>query len=238
MVALRNYMMALEQGQRIAAADAERAKVLQGDATFWEPGEVPDADDPIPLWKAICIFKGMNPAHWALTNPAYAERMHRHTTGDVAERLKELLRLHGKALGHIETGKLQACPDVSSGFRTTLEWVTVWAVPVGKAPPAQCPAPDAQSTPKGLNAPKVHTTNDTRRDILTPVIEHAQSLCKDQWDVAEVWGQFHKLAGVQYLVLLHVEGNSIAYTDGDETKFLKRKVLAERIRRQKNKAAL
>lgn len=92
--------------------------------------------------------------------------------------------------------------------------------------------------PEQLQAEAVqHTTKGQRRDILKPVIEHAQSLCKHPMDTAEVWGQLHKLAGVQYLVLLHVEGKTIAYTDGDDTKFLTRKHLAERLKRQQGRPA-
>jgi hypothetical protein len=92
---------------------------------------------------------------------------------------------------------------------------------------AQQPAPNT----KALH----HTSKDQRRNILRPVIEHAQSLCKDPWDTAEVWGQMHKLANDQYLVLLHCEDSAIAYTDGDQTKLLMRKNLADRLRRRRDK---
>lgn len=78
-----------------------------------------------------------------------------------------------------------------------------------------------------------HTTKGTRRDILTPVIEHAQNLCKDPQDTAEVWGRLHTLSNEQHSVLLHGEGKAIAYTEGDETKFLTRKKLRDRLRNKK-----
>ena len=93
------------------------------------------------------------------------------------------------------------------------------------------------TNPAPASAVRVNTTKGQRRDILTPVIEHAQSLCKHPLDTSEVWGQLHKLAGVQYLVLLHIEGNAIAYTDGDDTKHLTRKKLANRLKRQQGRPA-
>jgi hypothetical protein len=239
MMDLRNTVLGqLLDAPRQADAMARRAQALQVDATFWEPYVEPNRFDCLPLWRCICAFKGMDPAHWALTSPAAAASLERYTTGEVAARLNELVQLHTRALGGIKMDRLKAVGSEAKGFETDMDSLIEWAEKVGEVRPVQCPAPAAQSTSKGPEAAKVHTTKDTRRDILTPVIEHAQSLCKDPWDVAEVWGQLHKLAGVHYLVLLHVEGKSIAYTDGDETKFLKRKVLADRIRRQKNKAAL
>lgn len=236
---LRNTVLEeLLYGHRQAEAMAQRAQALQADATFWEPGEEIDKHMHVPLWRVICAVKGVNPEHWALSSPDQARTMQHHTTGDVSELLKEIVRLHDKADGHAQAGGLKGFGDTAKNFKTTLQDLIEWAEKVGEMRPVQCHVPVAQSTSNGLKAAKVHTTKDTRRDILTPVIEHAQRLCKDQWDVSEVWGQLHKLAGVQYLVLLHVEGSSIAYTDGDETKFLKRKGLADRIRRQKNKAAL
>ncbi len=78
-----------------------------------------------------------------------------------------------------------------------------------------------------------HTTKVKRRDILTPVIEHAQSLCKDHWDTAEIWGKLHDLVGEKYPVLLYLDGKAIAYTDGDETKQLTRKKLGDRLRKKR-----
>jgi hypothetical protein len=74
-----------------------------------------------------------------------------------------------------------------------------------------------------------HDTRDTRRSTLKPVIEHAQSLCNDPWDTAEVWGQLHTLTAQKHTVLMHLEGDAVVYTDGDNTKKLTRKNLGERL---------
>lgn len=103
--------------------------------------------------------------------------------------------------------------------------------------PAPQPAP-APTTPP-ITAPVVeamrHITRDTRRSTLKPVIEHAQSLCKDPWDTAEVWGQLHTLTAQKHTVLLHLEGDAVVYTDGDKTKRLRRKNLGERLVTAKKK---
>ncbi|PUE47630.1 hypothetical protein B9Z45_16270 [Limnohabitans sp. 2KL-17] len=106
--------------------------------------------------------------------------------------------------------------------------------------PAPQPAP-APTTPQ-ITAPVVeamrHITRDSRRSTLQPVIEHAQSLCKDPWDTAEVWGQLHTLTAQKYTVLLHLEDNAVVYTDGDNTKKLTRKKLGGRLVTAKKKAGL
>jgi hypothetical protein len=94
---------------------------------------------------------------------------------------------------------------------------------------------DAQSLTrpdKGTaNQPKniQHSTKTERRSTLKPVIEHAQSLCKDPWDTAEVWGQLHTLTAQKHTVLLHLEDDAVVYMDGDNTKKLTRKNLGERL---------
>ena len=90
--------------------------------------------------------------------------------------------------------------------------------------------------PEQLHATAVqHTTKGRRRDILTPVIEHAQSLCKNPLDTAEVWGQLHTLTAQKHTVLLHLEGDAVVYTDGDNTKKLTRKNLSDRLGTAKKK---
>jgi hypothetical protein len=80
-----------------------------------------------------------------------------------------------------------------------------------------------------------HSTKNERRSTLKPVIEHAQSLCKDPWDTAEVWGQLHTLTAQKHTVLLHLEDDAVVYMDGDKTKKLTRKNLGERLVTAKKK---
>lgn len=238
----KNILGTLEQAPRQAAAMAQRAQALQADASFWKPGEEPNKFKCLPLWQAICIFKGMDPAHWALTSPVAAASLERYTTGEVAARLKELVQLHTLALSGITMGRLKAPGNETKGFETDMVSLIEWAALVGEALPAQYPVPDVQSTPQGLKALKVHTTKGKRSDTLTPVIEHAQSLCKNlkqnEWGTAEVWGQLHTLTAQNYTVLLHLEGDSVVYTDGDNTKKLNKKSLGDRLKRMRERLGM
>jgi hypothetical protein len=105
-----------------------------------------------------------------------------------------------------------------------------------KAEAAEAEQETAPATPDAVqpepHTPRVerHTTKGKRRDTLTPVIEYAQSLCKDPWDVAEVWGQLHTLTAQKYAVLLHLDGAAVAYMDGEITKKLTKKNLGDRLR--------
>jgi hypothetical protein len=101
---------------------------------------------------------------------------------------------------------------------------------------ADGPEPQTAQATTG-NTPRVerHTTKGKRRDTLTPVIEYAQSLCKDLWDVAEVWGQLHTLTAQKYAVLLHLDGAAVAYMDGEITKKLTKKNLGDRLREARKK---
>lgn len=240
MMDLRNTVLGqLLDVPRQAEAMAQRAQALQADPLFWVPGVEPNRFDCLPLWHCICAFKGMDPAYWALTSPAVAASWVGYTTGEVAARLKELVQLHTLALSGIKMDRLKAVGNEAKGFETDMDSMIEWATLVGDAPPAQYPVPDVQSTPKVLKALKVHTTKGKRSDTLTPVIEHAQSLCKNlkqnEWGTAEVWGQLHTLTAQNYTVLLHLEGNSVVYTDGDNTKKLNKKSLGDRLKRMRER---
>lgn len=162
-----------------------------------------------------------------------------------------------KARKAIHAGNLRVC-DPETGFLigdneelsplTKVEYFNDWLKSCGgqllrettKVEPAAAALPATSTeTVAPQPAPNTkalhHTSRGQKRSILRPVIEKAQSLCKDPWDTAEVWGQMHKLANNQYLVLLHCEGNAIAYTDGDKTKLLTRKNLADQLYRRRVK---
>jgi hypothetical protein len=235
MMDLRNTALGLLlEAPRQNAVMAQRAQALQVDATFWEPGEQFDNHMHLPLWRAICAFKGANPAHWALSSPDQARTMQRHTTGDVSELLKEIVRLHDKAAGHAQAGGLKGFGDTAKSFKTTVHDLTEWAEKVGEA---------ARQTPSGSSEQgqaKVvkNTTKGKRRDILAPVLEHAQSLCKNPFDTSEVWGVMLNLDKKHFPTFLHHEGEAIAYMVGDETKLFTRKKLKDRLRGQRLKPSV
>ena len=151
MMDLRNTVLGqLLDTPRQVEVMAQRGQALQDDPSFWKPGEEPNKFKCLPLWQAICIFKGMDPAHWALTSPAAAAGLERYTTGEVAARLKELVQLHTLALDGIKMGLLKAPGNETKGFETNTVSLIEWAALVGEAPPAQYPATDTisgQSTP-------------------------------------------------------------------------------------------
>jgi len=100
--------------------------------------------------------------------------------------------------------------------------------PVLEQPPSGAPEQGQAKVVK-------HTTKGKRRDILTPVIEHAQSLCRNPLDTAQVWGVLHNLDKKHFPTFIHYEGKAIAYMEGDETKLLTLKKLADRLRGQRVK---
>lgn len=71
-----------------------------------------------------------------------------------------------------------------------------------------------------------------RRDLLKPVIELAQSQCRDQWDVAEVWAKLRVLASAKHSPLIGIDEVGIQYIDEkDEHCCLKLKSLRMRLNR-------
>lgn len=55
-----------------------------------------------------------------------------------------------------------------------------------------------------------------RRDFLAPVVEHAQSQCKNIWDAPEVWSKLQALARQKYGPLIGVDESGIQYVDAND----------------------
>jgi hypothetical protein len=71
-----------------------------------------------------------------------------------------------------------------------------------------------------------------RRDLLTPVIEQAQHLCRQKWDLAEVWAQLRSLAQKKCSPLIGSTEAGIQYLDvNDEAKNLSYSALRMRLAR-------
>lgn len=104
----------------------------------------------------------------------------------------------------------------------------------GKADQAEAsPVEDATAPADGAMTSRIHSTRQTsRRDVLTPVIEYAQSLCKAPSDVAEVWAQLLVLAQRKYPPLLGSTEDGLQVLDWDE-RYFKRADLRKRMQRQK-----
>lgn len=84
----------------------------------------------------------------------------------------------------------------------------------------------------------VHSSKPTtkRRDVLTPIIESAQTKCTKPWDVASVWAQLDAWAAEDKptppLIGPHPAGG-IQYRGNDGSEVLTRKKLGDRLRRAK-----
>lgn len=73
-----------------------------------------------------------------------------------------------------------------------------------------------------------------RRDLLKPVIELAQSKCRDQWDVAEVWAKLRSLAIAKHSPLIGMDQDGIQYFDEkDSLSNLNLKALRMRLARSR-----
>ena len=76
-----------------------------------------------------------------------------------------------------------------------------------------------------------HSTKDTRRQTLDPEIEHAQSLCKDPSDTAEVWGALQKMAEEKHGQLLGATEDGLQYLKNGEAVIFTRDALQKRLKR-------
>lgn len=88
-------------------------------------------------------------------------------------------------------------------------------------------------SPSHSNVSKViRTTPASRRDLLTPVIEHAQRLCRNHLDAPEVWSKLQTLARDHYSPLFGITEMGVQYIDAlDSPKILSFRALKERMRR-------
>jgi hypothetical protein len=55
-----------------------------------------------------------------------------------------------------------------------------------------------------------------RRDLITPAIEHAQSLCQNRWMAQEVWSRLRQLAHDKFQPLIGTDELGIQYLDAKE----------------------
>jgi hypothetical protein len=110
-----------------------------------------------------------------------------------------------------------------------------------RAQDAATPAPvmaesDAPAQPTGI----IHSTK-TRRNALTPVIELAQSLCRDRFDDAEVWAVLQTLAEKKEPPLIGATEDGLQYLKDGIVGILTRDALNKRValkRRQSRLAAV
>jgi hypothetical protein len=78
----------------------------------------------------------------------------------------------------------------------------------------------------------------SRRDLLTPLIEIAQQDCKDPYDTPTVWTKLLDMARERRAPLLGKTEEGLQWVDGEDVpRYLSRKSLGERLRRQKRAGA-
>ena len=80
--------------------------------------------------------------------------------------------------------------------------------------------------------PVQHSTRDTRRDLLWPLIEEAQVLCADPLDTHRVWVNLEAMAEKGVKPLQNVEEEGIKYVLNGQVKFFTRKNLRDRLSRR------
>ena len=76
----------------------------------------------------------------------------------------------------------------------------------------------------------IHSTK-ARRDILTPVIEFAQTKCRNPNDAAEVWGVLQQLGEKKHPPLFGATDDGVQYLSDGQANFFKRKSLGQRLTR-------
>ena len=76
-----------------------------------------------------------------------------------------------------------------------------------------------------------NSTKSKRRDILTPVIEKAQSTCQDPSDTAEVWATLQILAEEKQAPLIGGTEDGLQYLENGTAKIFKRDSLRKRLDR-------
>lgn len=95
--------------------------------------------------------------------------------------------------------------------------------------PAQSPAPPTPVVAVGASS-VIHSTK-ARRDALTPVIERAQSECRNPQDAAEVWGVLLMLAEKKTAPLIGATEEGLQYLKGGAAEIFTRKSLGKRLAR-------
>jgi hypothetical protein len=78
-----------------------------------------------------------------------------------------------------------------------------------------------------------HSTKPPRRDLITPVIEVAQSKCKNPQDTAEVWAQMELLADSENAPLLAATETGLKYRREGKDAYFTRDALDKRLHPEK-----
>lgn len=112
--------------------------------------------------------------------------------------------------------------------------VSNWGWPIPQqlqaiAQHAPTPATTAITAPS-VKAVRHSTKGTTRRRTLRPEIEHAQSLCKNRCDSAEVWGALQIMAEKKYGQLIGATEDGLQYLESGDVKIFTRNALGKRLK--------
>lgn len=75
---------------------------------------------------------------------------------------------------------------------------------------------DAIGQKSGTSAKGLIYGPSVRRDLISPAIEHAQSLCGNSWSAQEVWARLRQLAQDKYQPLIGIDETGIQYMGAKE----------------------
>jgi len=92
---------------------------------------------------------------------------------------------------------------------------------------------DVSASKPAASGTVTHSTKAPPRDTLTPVIELAQSKCRNPLDTAEVWAQMEVLALNEEKPLLAITALGLKYTKGDKSPYFTRDALDKRLHPEK-----
>ncbi len=164
-------------------------------------------------------------------SPSYSEQETKRLRGDfLPEKPPPITRRNNLVpLTWVDQPTHQLVPTVQrSKMGAASLRLTGGTVAVSDAPEVVVPA----SSPV-LSGTVTHTTKTPRRDILNPVIELAQSQCRNRLDTAEVWAQLGELAKNKTTPLFGATEDGLQYLDKGVAAIFKRDALDKRLHPEK-----
>lgn len=200
----------------------------------------------VELWKAVCLTLDVEPDENVLGMDnwlKYRRGVPRGMTAEFADRLfiaQENMSAYGPIRPmRLHTGVLKnphAEVSLAEVAAAAVAWE--WTVPAQMAGLANCPSgtvieeiQPSQATEVGIvPTSTVHSTK-SRRDALTPVIELAQTQCRNPLDTAEVWAALLVLAEKKSPPLIGATEEGLQYLSNGSAEIFKRDSLRKRLAR-------
>lgn len=211
-----------DQRRRLAAA-------LNEDATFTASDlSRVSRDSVLTAAQIAAITLGINHSHpcaqlaWARVNQGF-------TTGNAAVLLEKLVQRADRLAVHFKVQPTDPLP-VDDAMDFAAERTPPWIVPATLTNRVA-----AEEVAAAANDAITHSTKE-RRNVMTPVIEKAQELCRSTTDVSLIWPQIQKLAKENFSALRGEDEDGVKYVDDDVPKHFTKKNLSDRLRPKKLRA--